>query len=375
MAKSKKKTAEQKPKKTSDDPLEAAIAEIEEKFGEEALQIGMNTFIDVDAMSTGLLSVDLALGCRGVPRGRIIEIYGNESSGKTTFTLQIIATIQAAGGIAAFIDAEHALDPGWAEDIGVDLEKLIISQPDSGEQGLQIVDALVKNKAVDVIIVDSVAALVPKAEIDGEVGDHHIGAQARMLSQALRKLVSVAKKGKTTIIFINQLREKIGVIHGNPETTPGGRALKFYSSIRMELRRMAAIKAGDDAIGNQVRLRVVKNKVAPPFQNVEFNIMFGHRKQPGGPTKGPDRLEALVTGAMSMDVLERRGSNYYFGEQRVGIGKDKTVEAVRSDPELYDQIYQRTLDALDPSKMKRGSEEEDKDTREDVDVLASMMED
>jgi recombination protein RecA len=296
--------------------------------------------------------VDLALGVGGVPRGRIIEIYGPESGGKTTLSLHIIAEAQQAGGVAAFVDAEHALDPNYAKALGVDIANLLVSQPDTGEQALEITELLVRSGAVDVIVVDSVAALVPRAEIEGEMGDSHVGLQARLMSQALRKLTGVLSKSKTTAIFINQIREKIGVMYGNPETTPGGRALKFYASVRMEVRRKGDVKQGADKVGNQVRVKVTKNKVAPPFKEAEVEIMFG---------KGIDKLGDLINIASDLDIIQKSGSFYKYEGSTIGQGKEKAVAFLQDKPQLVDSLRHQVLAAIkgQPERFKVKSASDD----------------
>jgi recombination protein RecA len=333
--------------------LNQTLSQIEKQFGKGAvMRLGDDTtLMEQGVISTGSMSVDLALGVGGVPRGRVIEIYGPESGGKTTLSLHIVAEAQREGGVAAFIDAEHALDPGYAKAIGVDTENLLVSQPDTGEQALDIAELLVKSGAVDVIVIDSVAALVPRSEIEGEMGQSSVGVQARLMSQALRKLTGILNKSKTTAIFINQIREKIGVMYGNPETTPGGRALKFYASVRMEVRRKGDVKAGTDKIGNQVRVKVTKNKVAPPFKEAEVEIMFGH---------GIDKLGDLVNIAGDLDILQKSGSWYSYNGERIGQGKEKTVNYLQDKPEVVEQVRQRVIEAMKnaPEKLGKGSSEE-----------------
>jgi len=306
--------------------LELALSQIERHFGEGAImKLGHQTRADVQAIPTGSLALDLALGVGGIPRGRVVEIFGPESSGKTTLSLSVIAQAQARGGVAAFIDAEHAFDPTYASKIGVNLKELLISQPDTGEQALEIADMLVRSNAVDVIVVDSVAALVPKAEIEGEMGDSFVGLQARLMSQALRKLTGAIAKSKTALIFINQLREKIGVLYGNPETTPGGRALKFYASVRLDIRRVEHIKQGEQVIGSRVRVRVVKNKVAPPFRQAEFDLLHD---------EGISRLGDLLEVASQLGVIQRTGTWLIFGEHKLGQGRENVRSFLKENPNL-----------------------------------------
>ena len=320
--------------------LDTAISQIERQFGKGAvMRLGAEQVLALGAgvISTGSLSVDVALGVGGVPRGRVVEVYGPESGGKTTLALHVIAEAQAAGGVAAFVDAEHALDPSYARALGVDIEQLLVSQPDTGEQALEIVELLVRSGAVDVVVIDSVAALTPRAEIEGEMGDAHVGLQARLMSQALRKLTGVLSKSKSTAIFINQVREKIGVLYGNPEVTPGGRALKFYASVRMEVRRKGDVKVGAEKVGNRVRVKVTKNKVAPPFREAEVEILFG---------RGIDAVGDLVNVASDVEVVQKSGSWYSFGETRLGQGKEKAVEFLGENPDLLTAIRERVMNEL-----------------------------
>ncbi len=306
--------------------LEMAISQIEKQFGKGSImKLGADAKLNLESVSTGSIGLDVALGIGGIPKGRIIEIYGPESSGKTTVSLHVIAETQKLGGTAAFIDAEHALDPVYAKNLGVDIDNLIVSQPDTGEQALEIAEALVRSGAVDIIVVDSVAALVPKAEIEGEMGDSHMGLQARLMSQALRKLAGSINKSNTIAIFINQLREKIGVMFGNPETTTGGRALKFYASVRMDVRRVDSIKQGNDVIGNRTRVKIVKNKVAAPFKQAEFDIMYGE-----GISKTGDILDV----ASSLDIIIKSGAWYSYGDIRIGQGRENGKQFLKENPEI-----------------------------------------
>ena len=346
-------------------PIDEAIAEITEKFGDGALQQGRGTFVSVEAIPTGVVNIDVATGCGGLPRGRVIEMYGNESSGKTTLCLQAIASCQARDGIAAFIDAEHAFDPDWAEANGVDMDKLLISQPDSGDEALNIVETLVDKKAVDLVVTDSVAALVPRAELDGDVGDVHMGAQARMLSQAMRKLVGKAKKSNAAVLFVNQLREKIGVQFGNPEQTPGGRALKFYSSMRIEVRRKTSLVIKQTKVyGVLSGVKIVKNKVAPPFQKAEFEIHFGQPFQEPFPRKGVYKEMALISGATTIGVLRVSGSFYYFGDDKKSLanGREKLAAKLVEDTELCGRLTQAVYDALKSNVSK------DKETKDELEL-------
>ncbi len=310
--------------------LEMAITQIEKQFGKGSImKLGEESRLQLECISTGSINLDIALGLGGVPRGRVIEIYGPESSGKTTLALHIIAEAQKNGGSAAFIDAEHALDPSYARKLGVDVDDLIVSQPDTGEQALEIAEALVRSGAIDVIVVDSVAALVPKAEIEGEMGDAHVGLQARLMSQALRKLAGSVNKSRTTTIFINQLREKVGIMFGNPEVTPGGRALKFYASVRMDVRRIDSIKQGTDILGNRTRVKVVKNKVAPPFKQAEFDIMYG---------EGISRSGDVIDVAADIDIVKKSGAWYSYGDQRLGQGREVAKQYLTENPDTFLEI-------------------------------------
>lgn len=316
--------------------LDMALSQIEKQFGKGAvMKLGENTHMQIETIPTGALGLDIALGVGGVPRGRIIEVFGPESSGKTTVALHIVAEAQKAGGEAAFIDAEHALDPIYARNLGVDIDNLIVSQPDTGEQALEIAEALVRSGAIDVIVVDSVAALVPKAEIDGEMGDSHVGLQARLMSQAMRKLSGVINKSKTTAIFINQLREKVGVMFGNPETTPGGRALKFYSSVRLDVRRIESLKQGTEVIGNRTRVKVVKNKVAPPFKEAEFDIIYGH---------GISKEGNILDVAVSLDIVNKSGAWFSYDTQRIGQGRENAKQFLKENPEICKELEKKIRD-------------------------------
>ncbi len=326
--------------------LELAISQIEKDFGKEAvMRLGeKHAKSQVEAIPTGILSLDRAIGIGGIPRGRVIEIYGPESSGKTTLTLLIVAQAQKMGGVAAFVDAEHAMDPEYAKKLGVDIENLYISQPDSGEQALEITEKLVRSAAVDVIVIDSVAALVPKAEIDGEMGDSHMGLQARLMSQALRKLTSIVSKSKTSIIFINQIRQKIGVMWGNPETTTGGLALKFYASLRLDIRRTETIKKGDAAVGSKVRVKVVKNKVAPPFAQAEFEMMFG---------EGVSREGNILDLAAESGIVEKSGTWFIYNDNRLGQGKDNAKAYLKENPKIADELEKILRDKYFASANKK----------------------
>ncbi len=325
-------------KLSKQDALTEALLQIEKQYGKGAImKLGDASNQKVDVIPTGCLTLDLALGIGGVPRGRVIEIYGPESSGKTTVSLHIIAEAQKMGGTAAFIDAEHALDPSYAEKLGVVLKDLYISQPDNGEQALNICDMLVRSGGVDVVVVDSVAALTPKAEIDGEMGDSHVGLQARMMSQALRKLTSAINKSNTTVIFINQLRDKIGVIYGSPETTAGGKALKFYASVRLDVRKGEAIKDGANVIGNKTKIKVVKNKLAPPFKVAEFDIIYG---------KGISKTGCIVDLALQFGIIKKSGSWFAYNDEKIGQGKENTKAYLESNPDLYNEIEEKIKSAV-----------------------------
>lgn len=310
--------------------LESAMGQIEKQFGKGSImKLGENSILKMDSISTGCLDLDIALGIGGVPTGRIIEIYGPESSGKTTVALHIIAEAQKTGGVAAFIDAEHALDPTYAKRLGVDIDNIIVSQPDTGEQALEIVEALVRSGAVDIIVVDSVAALVPRAEIEGEMGDSHVGLQARLMSQALRKLAGTISKSNSCVVFINQLREKVGVMFGNPETTPGGRALKFYSSVRMDVRRIDSIKQGDEFLGNRTRIKVIKNKVAPPFKQAEFDIMYN---------EGISREGNIIDVGVKEEIVQKSGAWFSYNDTRLGQGRENAKQYLKDNPTVANEI-------------------------------------
>ena len=313
--------------------LEAALGQIEKQFGKgSVMKLGEFQAMNIDAIPTGALSLDIALGIGGLPRGRIVEVFGPESSGKTTLALHVIAEAQKAGGEAAFIDAEHALDPVYAKNLGVNIDNLIVSQPDTGEQALEITEALVRSGAIDVIVVDSVAALVPKAEIDGDMGDSHIGLQARLMSQALRKLAGAINKSNAIIIFINQLREKVGIMFGNPETTPGGRALKFYSSVRLDIRKVENIKIDGEVVGNRAKVKVIKNKVAPPFREAEFDIVYG---------KGISKEGNILDIAVNLDIIEKSGSWFSYNGARIGQGRENVKQYLAENPEIAKEVEEK----------------------------------
>lgn len=331
--------------KAKADALKNALKQIEKDYGKGAImRLGdASANMNVEVIPTGIIPLDIALGVGGVPRGRIIEIYGPESSGKTTVTLHMIAQAQKEGGIAAFIDAEHALDPVYAKKLGVDIDNLLVSQPDTGEQALEIVEALVRSGAIDLIVVDSVAALTPKAEIDGDMGDSHVGLLARLMSQAMRKLTGILSKSRTTAIFINQIREKVGVMYGNPETTTGGRALKFYSSVRLEVRRVDSVKQGSDVVGNHTRVKVVKNKVAPPFKQAEFDIMYG---------EGVSRESSIIDIAADLEILNKSGSWYSYNGNRLGQGKDTVKELLRKDTAFMAELEAKVREMLEDPAVR-----------------------
>ncbi len=319
--------------------LDTALAQIEKQFGKgSVMTLGQNAAMNVEHISTGSFSLDTALGIGGVPKGRIIEIYGPESSGKTTVALHIVAECQKNGGTAAFIDAEHALDPIYAKNLGVDIDSLLVSQPDNGEQALEITETLVRSGAIDAIIVDSVAALVPRQEIEGEMGDSHVGLHARLMSQALRKLAGAISKTSCVVVFINQLREKVGVMYGNPETTTGGRALKFYASVRMEVRRVETLKVGSESVGNRTKVKVVKNKVAPPFKEAEFDIIYG---------KGISKSGEILDVAVKLEIVKKSGAWFYYGDRRLGQGRDNVKEMILNDKPLFKELEDKIIAVLD----------------------------
>jgi len=337
--------------------LDIALAQIEKQFGKGAvMKLGERSHMQVEIIPTGALSLDVALGVGGVPRGRVVEIFGPESSGKTTVALHIVAEAQRSGGTAAFIDAEHALDPAYAAKVGVDIDNLIVSQPDTGEQALEITEALVRSGAVDVIVVDSVAALVPKAEIDGEMGDSHVGLQARLMSQALRKLAGVISKSSTVTIFINQLREKVGIMFGNPETTPGGRALKFYASVRLDVRKIETLRNGTDIVGSRTRVKVVKNKVAPPFKEAEFDIIYG---------EGISKEGCILDMAVNMDVVEKSGAWFAYNGQRIGQGRDNARVFLKNNTAIRDEIEKKVRANFSQTPVT-GEISQDEDNEEDI---------
>ena len=341
--------------------LEVAMSQIEKQFGKgSVMKLGEYKAMEVEAIPTGALSLDIALGIGGVPRGRIIEVFGPESSGKTTLALHIIAEAQKMGGEAAFIDAEHALDPVYARKLGVDIDNLIVSQPDTGEQALEITEALVRSGALDVVVVDSVAALVPKAEIDGEMGDSHMGLQARLMSQALRKLAGAINKSKTVLIFINQLREKIGVMFGNPETTTGGRALKFYASVRMDIRKTEMMKQDGQVIGNRVRVKVIKNKVAPPFREAEFDVLYG---------KGISKVGNILDMAVNLDIVEKSGAWFSYNGQRISQGRENAKRYLEEHPDIMGEIEKKVRDNFAKAFEQSLGEELPSDDEEDTEPI------
>ncbi len=338
--------------------LETALLQIEKQFGKGSImKLGSGGIADISVIPTGALSLDIALGVGGLPKGRIIEVFGPESSGKTTVALHIIAEAQKAGGYAAFIDAEHALDPSYARNLGVNIDELLVSQPDTGEQALEIAEALVRSGAMDIVVIDSVAALVPRAEIEGEMGDTHVGLQARLMSQAMRKLSGIISKSQTVVVFINQIREKVGVMFGNPEVTPGGRALKFYSSVRLDIRKLEPLKQGNEIIGNRTRAKVVKNKVAPPFRQAEFDIIYG---------KGISREGCILDLAIECEVVKKSGAWYSYGEERLGQGKENVREFLKNNPELFQTIEKQIFNHYHLGAEESDSPESEKDAPADL---------
>jgi len=322
--------------------LDNALGQIERQFGSgTVMRMGEKRHEKIPAIPTGSLGLDLALGIGGLPKGRIVEIYGPESSGKTTLTLEVIAQCQKMGGTAAFIDAEHALDPIYAEKLGVNVDELLVSQPDTGEQALEVADIMVASGGIDILVIDSVAALVPKAEIEGEMGDHHVGLQARLMSQALRKITGNVKRSDTLVIFINQIRHKIGVMFGSPETTAGGNALKFYSSVRMDIRRIGTVKEGDEAVGNETRVKVVKNKVSPPFKQAEFQILYN---------KGINRLGEIIDKGVELDIIEKAGAWYSYNGEKIGQGKSKSIEFLEENKKLLNAIEKQVVEAINKTE-------------------------
>ena len=340
--------------------VDAAMSQIEKQFGKgSVMKLGDFKSMEIEAISTGALNLDIALGIGGIPRGRIIEIYGPESSGKTTLALHAVAEAQKTGGEAAFIDAEHALDPSYAKKIGVDVDNLIVSQPDTGEQALEIAEALIRSGAIDIVVVDSVAALVPKAEIDGDMGDAHVGLQARLMSQALRKLAGTINKTNATIIFINQLREKVGVMFGNPETTAGGRALKYYASVRMDIRRIEAIKQDGEVVGNRTRVKIVKNKVAPPFREAEFDIVYG---------KGISKEGSVLDLAVDLDIIEKSGSWFSYNGEKIGQGRENVKRQLAENPKFMQEVEKKVRDNFNKAfenALVEGEKEDDDDDFEE----------
>ena len=348
-------------KNDKDKALEAALNQIQKQFGKGSImKLGDDMHLNVSAISTGSISLDMATGIGGVPKGRIIEIYGPESSGKTTLALHVVAEAQKNGGRAAFIDAEHALDPVYARNLGVDVDELLVSQPDTGEQALEICDMLARSAALDVIVVDSVAALVPRAELEGDMGDSHVGLHARLMSQALRKITGTVNKTNTCVIFINQLREKVGIMFGNPEVTTGGRALKFYASMRMDVRKIESLKVGDNVVGNRTRVKIVKNKVAPPFKQVEFDIMYG---------KGISKAGDLLDCAANAGIIEKAGSWYSFEGERIGQGRENVKEYLNTHPEVMNRVEKLLLDSLKPKEEKEAPAKEEISQKEIDEIM------
>ena len=346
-----------------DKALDAAMAQIQKQFGKGAImKLGDETHMNVQAISTGSISLDMATGIGGVPKGRIVEIYGPESSGKTTLALHVVSEAQKKGGKAAFIDAEHALDPVYARNLGVDVDELLVSQPDTGEQALEICDMLARSGALDVIVVDSVAALVPRAELEGDMGDSHVGLHARLMSQALRKITGTVNKTNTCVIFINQLREKVDVMFGNPEVTTGGRALKFYASMRLDVRKIDSLKVGDSIVGNRTRVKIVKNKVAPPFKQVEFDIMYG---------KGISKAGDLLDCAANAGIIEKAGSWYSFEGERIGQGRENVKEYLNAHPDVMDKVEKLLLDSLKP--VEEPQQDRDEISQKELDEIMDIF--
>ena len=370
MATDKSKKAAKNAPVVSDDgnekkrALDIALAGIEKQFGKGAIiRMGERAVRDIEVIPTGCLDLDMALGVGGLPRGRVIEIYGPESSGKTTVALHVVAEAQKMGGVAAFIDAEHALDPVYARKLGVDVDQLYVSQPDTGEQALEICEALVRSGAIDIVVIDSVAALVPKAEIDGEMGDSFVGLQARLMSQALRKLTGIVNKTNSTCIFINQLREKVGVMYGNPETTPGGRALKFYASVRIDIRRGEQLKDGSTVVGNRTKAKIVKNKVAPPFRTAEFDILYG---------EGISKEGSLLDNAFALDIIHKSGAWFSYGDQRIGQGRENTRKYLKENPEIAAEIDKLVRAELMGKNAPAVTEENDEDNAPDEENMDDL---
>ncbi len=350
-------------KSAKQEALTTALSQIEKKYGKgSVMKLGENTALNVEAISTGSIALDMALGVGGVPRGRIVEIYGPESSGKTTIALHVVAEAQKLGGDAAYIDVEHALDPVYARNLGVDIDSLLVSQPDAGEQALDIAEQLVRSGAIDVVVIDSVAALVTRAEIEGDMGDSHVGVQARLMSQALRKMTAAISKSNCVVIFINQLREKVGVVYGNPEVTPGGRALKFYSSVRIDIRRSETIKVGTEMVGSHTKAKVVKNKVAPPFKTAEFDIMYG---------KGISATGEILDLAVDFGIVKKSGAWYYYNEERIGQGRDNVKSMLEDNASLLAEFKEKVIAAMNE---KRDSELSKKPKKEDAPVVSEPAE-
>lgn len=358
MARPKKNAAEAQQSNGKEQALEHTLELLEKEFGKgSVMKLGSRETMRIDTVSTGCLDLDIALGVGGIPRGRIVEIFGPEGSGKTTVALHIVAEVQRRGGIAAFIDAEHALDPAYAKNLGVDIDELYVSQPNCGEEALEIAEALLRSHAIDIVVIDSVAALVTRAEIDGEMGDSFVGAQARLMSQAMRKLTSVVGKSNSIALFINQIREKVGNPYGNPETTPGGRALKFYSSVRLDIRRAEQIKSGNAIIGNRTKVKVVKNKVAPPFRTCEFDLIYG---------KGISKEGSLLDNAVARDLIQKSGAWYSYNGEKIGQGREKTVEFLRNNGDVAEEIDKKLRDMLTNNTVSINEDEEEPEGNYDI---------